>query len=581
MMNLLVMTPFENKIIEVKNLMTIGGISSSGSKMNGLKSKDDYVVVSCGSDTISIIPLKGSKRAQVEIGLLEKFQLGELTLMALPAQEKAQNSHAPSDSFQLVFEAFKEISSELKEGDIYNIVLKYLLRICGFDRGLIVARNIDDKFEVVSHFGADPSAPWLSESFLKQTLSHTEPVFISNLIGSPYEKNHSLMATGFLSVAAWPLTWNGNVVGTLLGGSGMPHQAPSEETQQAIQILGAFSAQNVANHIQRRKLERNLESRSLGANDNPFTTDSSHLVEVVQLAKKIAPSDLSIHILGETGTGKEVLANWIHDKAFTNRAPFVPVNCGALPENLVESILFGHKKGSFTGATSDQTGKFVMAHGGTLFLDEIGDLPLHVQGKLLRALQEKQIEPIGSNKAISINVRVVCASHKDLLKMVEEGKFREDLYYRLAEVTLAIPPLRDRPEDVSLLVHEYIQKECPDKTVPNDTTEWLESQTWPGNVRELLSSVKRACLLGNTKELLVSDLERKTSSSKQDVSWLGSEDLESAMKKFQANKVLMALKKSKGNRNDAAKLLGINPRTLFRHLESIRQDAPERLEGLQ
>lgn len=581
MMNLLAITPSENSIIEIKNLMTIGGEKSSGFKLKGLKHKDDYIVVSCGDDKISLIPLRGSKRAQVEIGLLEKFQMGELTLVAIPAEEKQLTTVKQDDSFLEVFAAFKEISSELKEGDIYNIVLKYLLRICGFDRGLIIARNVDDHFEVVSHVGADPSAPWLSESFLKQTLSNTEPVFISNLIGSAYEKNHSLMATGFLSVAAWPLTWNGKVVGTLLGGSGMPHQAPSDEAQRAIQILGAFSAQNVANHIQRRKLERNLKHRTLIHNENPFTTDSRELIEVVQLAKKIAPSDLSVHILGETGTGKEVLANWIHNKAFSGRAPFIPVNCGALPENLVESILFGHKKGSFTGATSDQTGKFVMAHGGTLFLDEIGDLPLHVQGKLLRALQEKQIEPIGANKPMSINVRVVCASHKNLLQMVEEGKFREDLYFRLAEVTLAIPPLRDRPEDITLLAHEFIQKECPDKVIPADTIDWLESRPWQGNVREVLSSLKRACLLGSGQELLISDLERKSVVNKEEQNWLGSKDLESAMKKFQANKVLLALKKSKGNRNDAAKLLGINPRTLFRHLETIREDAPERLRGLQ
>ena len=580
-MKLMVITSTEVKILELNGLMTIGGESSGGHKFTGLKDKVDYAVVSLQNSQVTIIPLNGNKKNQIIMTSLQKCEIKDLTLVLLPQNGAAKESSEVDIELNELFCAFETISKEAAESKVYNTVLRHLLSLCDFDRGLIIAKNADDKFEVVSHIGTDPTAPWLSESLLSQTLEQREPIFISNLIGSSYEKNYSLMATGFLSVAAWPLIWNNKIVGTLMGGSALPHEMKSEKMKKTIQILSTFAAQYVSSYIQTRKLERSLKKDALGDKDNPFTTDSKKFSEVIQLARKISPSDLNVHIMGETGTGKEVLANWIHAKAFSTKSPFIPVNCGALPENLIESILFGHKKGSFTGATTDQTGKFIMAHGGTLFLDEIGDLPLHVQGKLLRVLQEKQVEPIGSNKSITVDVRVVCASHKNLFQMVKDGKFREDLYYRLAEVTLEIPPLRKRPEDISLIAHEFIQTNYKDKNFSLETIEWLSTQDWLGNVRELLSTLKRACLLSSNSEVLVSDLERKDSLGSQKKDWLGSKDLETAVKEFQSTKVLAALKKSSGNRNSAAKLLGINPRTLFRHLESIRQDRPELLEDFQ
>jgi two-component system NtrC family response regulator len=292
---------------------------------------------------------------------------------------------------------------------------------------------------------------------------------------------------------------------------------------------------------------------------------------MMDLARKLAPSDLSVLIQGETGVGKEVLAKWLHEKSDQGKGSFIAVNCGAIPENLIESTLFGHKRGAFTGAVADQTGKFILAHGGTIFLDEVADLPLAVQGKLLRVLQERVVEPVGATRPIAVQVRVLCASHKNLKRLIEKGEFREDLYYRLAEVTLEIPPLRERPEDVILICQQYLKENKIDKKLSPAAWEWLPMQKWTGNVRELLSNLKRAALLSSGKELEVRDF-LVTESSTQEKSWLGAPNLEDAIRDFQQEKVKTALKLTEGNRKNAADLLGINQRTLFRYLEDIREE---------
>ena len=290
---------------------------------------------------------------------------------------------------------------------------------------------------------------------------------------------------------------------------------------------------------------------------------------MISYAKKAAQSDLSIYIKGETGTGKEVLAKWIHKSRYELKAPFIAVNCAALPENLVESILFGHKKGSFTGASSDQVGKFMLAHGGTLFLDEIGELPLAVQGKLLRAIQEKQIEPIGAKSPITINTRIIVATHKNLKEMVEAGEFREDLYYRLSEVELNIPPLRQRPNDILMLAQEFIKDNYAELSFSDEAKLWLMDQRWPGNVRELLTGLKKAALFCEGNIIKESDFFTGPSPKKEN-SWLVGGSLDSATKEFQQEKIIEALKRSNGNRTEASRILGVNPRTIFRHLENMK-----------
>jgi transcriptional regulator with PAS, ATPase and Fis domain len=276
---------------------------------------------------------------------------------------------------------------------------------------------------------------------------------------------------------------------------------------------------------------------------------------------------MSIYIEGETGTGKEVLAHLIH--AWSSRAagPFVPLNCAALNLSIVESELFGHVKGAYTGAHHQRPGALMQAHNGTLFLDEVGDLPADIQVKLLRFLENGEIRPVGSDQLSRASVRIVCATHKSLKRLVESGRFRQDLYYRLASVTLSIPALRDRPEDVALLSRQFADEFG--KILSPGALGRIRLHGWPGNVRQLRHALERACALsGDLTELITEEhLEFLTEDSMGDAT----EGISSLnIQEMERHLLLKALKTAKGNRTQAAKLLGVARSTLFEMIKRHR-----------
>ncbi len=239
--------------------------------------------------------------------------------------------------------------------------------------------------------------------------------------------------------------------------------------------------------------------------------ESKAIKELIELIRRVAPTKTNVLILGESGTGKELVARMIHEKSKTPENPFVPVNCGAIPENLIESELFGHKKGSFTGAVNDKTGLFEVANAGTLFLDEIGDIPLLMQVKLLRALQEKTIRKVGGTDTIKVDTRILAATNRNLEEQVQKGEFREDLYYRLNVIQIRTPSLRERPDDVPLLVQSFLSS-CSKKFgkkitgFSDDAMAALKNYPWPGNVRELENVVERAVALEGEVEISLDSL---------------------------------------------------------------------------
>ncbi len=239
---------------------------------------------------------------------------------------------------------------------------------------------------------------------------------------------------------------------------------------------------------------------------------SRQVEQLRKLIARVAPTRSSVLIIGESGTGKELVARALHDQSELKSRPFVPVNCGAIPETLIESELFGHKRGSFTGAVADKPGLFEAAHGGTLFLDEVGEIPLSMQVKLLRALQEKVIRRVGSNEDIKVDVRIIAATNRNLETAVKQGTFREDLYYRLNVILLETPPLRDRKGDVSLLAEAFLSKFTQKFSKPLDGFEpealtALEAHSWPGNVRELENVIERAVALEGGSKVSPASLE--------------------------------------------------------------------------
>ncbi|MGE3690618.1 MAG: PEP-CTERM-box response regulator transcription factor [Novosphingobium sp.] len=293
-------------------------------------------------------------------------------------------------------------------------------------------------------------------------------------------------------------------------------------------------------------------------------TAAPEMVKVARTIERVANTNVSVMLLGASGTGKELLARGLHDASARAKGAFVAINCAAIPENLLESELFGHEKGAFTGAVKTTEGKIEQAHGGTLFLDEVGDIPLPLQVKLLRFLQERVIERIGSRSSIPVDTRIVCATHQDLEAMIAAGTFREDLFYRLAEIVVKIPGLAERPGDAVLLAKAFLARFAKEmnpkvKGFAADALAAIDAWHWPGNVRELENRVKRAVIMADGKLVSAMDLDLAEPGEDEATAL----NLKSAREHADRKVIRHALARSQGNISSTAKLLGISRPTLY------------------
>ncbi|MDP2251796.1 MAG: PEP-CTERM-box response regulator transcription factor [Hydrogenophaga sp.] len=294
-------------------------------------------------------------------------------------------------------------------------------------------------------------------------------------------------------------------------------------------------------------------------------TRDPDVLRVCRTIEKVANTGATVMLLGESGTGKEVLARGLHQSSNRRAGRFVAINCAAIPENLLESELFGYEKGSFTGAAKTTLGKIETANGGTLMLDEIGDLPMPLQAKLLRFLQERVIERVGGRQEIPVDVRIVCATHQDLKQLTTEGRFREDLYYRLAEIVVNIPPLRARVGDAALLAHAFTKRFAQEQNRRNlslseDALRAIEAHTWPGNIRELENCIKRATIMADGSQVTADDLGLAVPPGEEGDASL---DLRTVRDEAEKKAVIAALARSNGNVLKAAELLGVSRPTLY------------------
>jgi transcriptional regulator with PAS, ATPase and Fis domain len=300
---------------------------------------------------------------------------------------------------------------------------------------------------------------------------------------------------------------------------------------------------------------------------------SQAMKEIFELTKKVAPTNATVLITGESGVGKEVVARLIHSHSSQKDHVFLPVNCSAIPEALLESQLFGHTKGAFTGAVGAQEGLFQRAGGGTIFLDEIGEMPLTLQPKLLRAIEEKEVLPVGATMPVKIDVRILAATNRDLKKEIEASRFREDLYYRLNVIELHISPLRDRREDIPPLVEHLIHRHNQElkkayKGADNATMKLMMSLPWKGNVRELDNVLERAMILGDGEWISPADLPRWELPEGTPVIPL-SDNLKEAVQAYEKSHIETVLKKTNGDKKSAAELLGLSLSSLYRKLDEL------------
>jgi two-component system NtrC family response regulator len=319
---------------------------------------------------------------------------------------------------------------------------------------------------------------------------------------------------------------------------------------------------------------RRLESDSVGTVLGSIITAAPEMMKVAKTIERVASADVSVMLLGASGTGKELLARAVHEKS-GRTGEFVAINCAAIPENLLEAELFGYERGAFTGAVKSNVGKIELAEGGTLFLDEVGDIPLPLQVKLLRFLQERVIERIGGRSVIAVDTRIVCATHQNLEAMTADGRFREDLYYRLAEIVVKIPSLAERAGDSVLLARHFVNKLSRElnpavQGLASDAITAIDSHGWPGNVRELENRIKRAVIMADAKTLGAADLDlqRAADDGEPDVI-----NLRAAREIADRRAIRQALSRSDNNISGAAKLLGISRPTLYDLLKQYRLQA--------
>ncbi|MBS1188691.1 MAG: PEP-CTERM-box response regulator transcription factor [Rhodocyclaceae bacterium] len=333
---------------------------------------------------------------------------------------------------------------------------------------------------------------------------------------------------------------------------------PFEPELLALTIERAFRLHDL------QQENRRLQAMQQPAALSDLITRDPEMLRLCRTIEKLAGSGATVLLLGESGTGKELLARGLHQSSLRARERFVAINCAAIPDNLLESELFGYEKGAFTGAGKTSPGRIETAHRGTLMLDEIGDLPLTLQAKLLRFLQERVIERVGGRHEIPVDVRIVCATHQDLKALVREGRFREDLYYRLAEIVLDIPPLRARPGDAALLAHAFLRRFALEQkrgamVLGEDALQAIETYGWPGNVRQLENCVKRAVIMAEGNQLTCRDLGLDAVAADQGMDF----DLRTVRDEAEKRAVIAVLGRVNGNVVKAAELLGISRPTLY------------------
>lgn len=327
------------------------------------------------------------------------------------------------------------------------------------------------------------------------------------------------------------------------------------------------------NLIQENKYLREQIDREY--NFNHIIGESPAMKEVYKMVERVSQAKSNVLITGESGTGKELVARAIHSNSDRAKKPFIAINCGAIPENLVESELFGHKKGAFTGATSDKDGIFVAANGGTVFLDEVAEIPLNLQVNLLRVIQEREVKPVGSNQTLSFDTRIISATNKDLEEETEKGDFRDDLYYRLNVVEMPLPALQQRREDIPLLAHHFLQKYNKElkrnlKGIASEAMGAMMAYEWKGQVRELENVIERAVLLSDNDYLTLEDLPAALRKRSSDQNFqMDNDQLDEAIQVFEKHHIQSVLKRTDGNKSEAARLLGIDPSTLYRKMERL------------
>jgi formate hydrogenlyase transcriptional activator len=492
------------------------------------------------------------------------------------------------DRLKLLLDLNNRVVSTLDLRQLFRAISSSLRQVMEYDYASVLLPEADGRqLRVYAREFSEGDEAWQEEIVVSardrpaaDVLKTGEPLILDRQALNRYRPDLNLRAMGLRSVCVLPMMSRGRVIGTLNLGRLREGAFPPEDihflsevaNQVAIGVENALDYRQVTEARERLAEERNYLTEELRT-DHGFDSivgQSPALKRILKQAELVAPTNSTVLIMGETGTGKEIMARAIHEISPRADHTFVSVNCAAIPMGLLESELFGHEKGAFTGAIGQKTGRFELAHQGTLFLDEIGDIPLELQPKLLRVLQEKEFERLGSNRTIHVDTRLMAATSRDLAQMVEDREFRSDLYYRLNIFPILVPPLRERPEDIPLLVAHFTDKYARrmDKRIgkiPMEVMEALQRYHWPGNVRELQNFIERATILtsGTSLQAPLTELKQATRETPKRSRTLADSEREQIMKALRESQWVL------GGPGGAAERLGLKRTTLFYKLRKL------------
>ncbi len=451
------------------------------------------------------------------------------------------------------------------------------------DEGFIVLVNENAEIENIVAKNMEPEAGGakeLSTTIIKNAIKNSNPLQLNDISKeTEFASKHSVVKLGLTSAICVPLISNNTVYGAVYLDR-RNKQNPFKDGDLtflisfAKQIVRGIEVSKEINSLEEKLNEKpQLEFQKLRKefiSDDMIGTGKK-LFDVLNLASKVSGTDASVFILGENGTGKELLAKAIHENSKRANEPFVAVNCGAIPNDLLESELFGYESGAFTGASKSKPGRLEMADGGTIFLDEIGEMNINLQAKLLRIIQTKEIERLGSVTTSKIDVRFIAATNKDISKMIEEKLFREDLYYRLKVIEIVVPPLRERIEDVEVLVNHFMKKHSPGDNefiISDEALNVLENYDWPGNIRELENVIQRGIILSKSNIISVEDLPPEIIDEEKNELYKNEKSLNDAEADFRKMYIMKILRKAR-SKSEAAQILGINRSHLHKLISQL------------
>ncbi len=507
-------------------------------------------------------------------------------------QESPQNHQRRIEELSLLFESSRILAEHTEPRDVLKLILRNAAEVLSLDHLAITLYNKTSEemsIDISSGYSKEEKSRGIyrsGEGVIGRIFETGEPIVVDNVSEHPdfLNKTGSFKKGSQYAYFGVPIKVDNEVVGVasgdrMVGGSSV---FSIQDDARILTILASMVAQAVKKR-QTYKEEKDsllIENQRLhAALEGDAFQEHEHLIgrsRVMQhlyaLMAQVAPSDATVMIRGESGTGKELIAQAIHFGSPRKDGPFVKVNCSSLPEGLIESELFGHEKGSFTGAIQKRIGKFEQANGGTIFLDEIGDLSLDMQVKLLRVLQERELERIGSNTTIPLNLRVIAATHISLEEAITAGKFREDLYYRLNVFPLHVPPLRERTSDIILLADHFIElynkknnKEV--KRISSAAIDLLSMYHWPGNVRELENCIERGVLMSTDQVIHSFHLPPSLQSAESSNTRPAVKGLQETLEAYEKELIADALKSSNGNKAEAARMLNISERIIGLRVE--------------